>query len=128
LPTCPASSRTACRRRQLKTANHPAFVPEPELIDRQLSHLTRLVDDLLDAGRVTLGRVQIEPKPVSMQAIAQLSLEGSAPLLAAREQTLHVVLPDTPMTIKGDLTRMVQVVQNLLNNASKFSPAGASIS
>jgi PAS domain S-box-containing protein len=123
-----APLRNAVSMLQLKTADHHAFVPEHELIDRQLSHLTRLVDDLLDAGRVTLGRVQIEPKPVSMQAIAQLSIEGSAPLLAAREQTLDVVLPDTPMTIKGDLTRMVQVVQNLLNNASKFSPAGASIS
>ncbi|MHB9837435.1 PAS domain S-box protein [Paraburkholderia terrae] len=123
-----APLRNAVSMLQLKTADHHAFVPEHELIDRQLSHLTRLVDDLLDAGRVTLGRVQIEPKPVSMQAIAQLSIEGSAPLLAAREQTLDVVLPDTPMTIKGDLTRMVQVVQNLLNNASKFSPAGALIS
>ncbi|BFG79101.1 hypothetical protein PTKU46_71340 [Paraburkholderia terrae] len=123
-----APLRNAVSMLQLKTADHHTFVPEHELIDRQLSHLTRLVDDLLDAGRVTLGRVQIEPKPVSMQAIAQLSIEGSAPLLAAREQTLDVVLPDTPMTIKGDLTRMVQVVQNLLNNASKFSPAGASIS
>lgn len=123
-----APLRNAVSMLQLKTADHQAFVPEHELIDRQLSHLTRLVDDLLDAGRVTLGRVQIEPKPVSMQAIAQLSIEGSAPLLAAREQTLDVVLPDTPMFIEGDLTRMVQVVQNLLNNASKFSPAGASIS
>ncbi|MBN3751976.1 PAS domain S-box protein [Paraburkholderia sp. Tr-20389] len=122
-----APLRNAVSMLQLKSADHDTFVPEHELIDRQLSHLTRLVDDLLDAGRVTLGRVQIEPKPVSMQAIAQLSIEGSAPLLAARDQTLDVVMPDTPMYIEGDLTRMVQVVQNLLNNASKFSPPGASI-
>ncbi|MEM5382949.1 PAS domain S-box protein [Paraburkholderia phymatum] len=122
-----APLRNAVSMLQLKSADHRAYVPEHELIDRQLSHLTRLVDDLLDAGRVTLGRVQIEPKPVSMQAIAQLSIEGSAPLLAARGQTLNVSLPDAPMHIEGDLTRMVQVVQNLLNNASKFSPEGASI-
>ncbi|MPW22742.1 PAS domain S-box protein [Paraburkholderia sp. CNPSo 3157] len=122
-----APLRNAVSMLQLKSADHRAFVPEHELIDRQLSHLTRLVDDLLDAGRVTLGRVQIEPKPVSMQAIAQLSIEGSAPLLAARGQTLNVSLPDAPMYIEGDLTRMVQVAQNLLNNASKFSPEGASI-
>ncbi|MEM5438550.1 PAS domain S-box protein [Paraburkholderia diazotrophica] len=122
-----APLRNAVSMLQLKSADHRALVPEHELIDRQLSHLTRLVDDLLDAGRVTLGRVQIEPKPVSMQAIAQLSIEGSAPLLAARGQTLNVSLPDAPMYIEGDLTRMVQVVQNLLNNASKFSPEGASI-
>ncbi|HWT35352.1 MAG TPA: PAS domain S-box protein, partial [Paraburkholderia sp.] len=82
-----APLRNAVSMLHLKSADHHSFVPEHELIDRQLSHLTRLVDDLLDAGRVTLGRVQIEPKPVSMQAIAQLSIEGSAPLLAAREQT-----------------------------------------
>lgn len=123
-----APLRNAVSMLQLKSADHRSLVPEHELIDRQLSHLTRLVDDLLDAGRVTLGRVQIEPKPVSMQAIAQLSIEGSAPLLAARGQTLNVSLPDAPMYIEGDLTRMVQVVQNLLNNASKFSPEGASIS
>ncbi|SEK12174.1 PAS domain S-box protein [Paraburkholderia diazotrophica] len=122
-----APLRNAVSMLQLKSADHRALVPEHELIDRQLSHLTRLVDDLLDAGRVTLGRVQLEPKPVSMQAIAQLSIEGSAPLIAARGQTLSVSLPDAPMYIEGDLTRMVQVVQNLLNNASKFSPEGASI-
>jgi PAS domain S-box-containing protein len=123
-----APLRNAVSMLQLKSTGREAFMQEHALIDRQLSHLTRLVDDLLDAGRVTLGRVHIEPKPVSMQAIAQLSIEGSAPFLAAREQTLDVSVPDTPMYIEGDLTRMVQVVQNLLNNASKFSPAGASIS
>jgi len=122
-----APLRNAVSMLQLKSPDHDAFVPEHALIDRQLSHLTRLVDDLLDAGRVTLGRVHIEPKAVSMQAIAQLSIEGSAPLLAARQQTLDVSMPDAPMYIDGDLTRMVQVVQNLLNNASKFSPDGASI-
>ncbi|MBP0590332.1 PAS domain S-box protein [Paraburkholderia sp. LEh10] len=122
-----APLRNAVSMLQLKSDGHRALVPEHELIDRQLSHLTRLVDDLLDAGRVTLGRVQIAPKPVSLQAIAQLSIEGSAPLLSSRGQTLDVSMPDTPLYIAGDLTRMVQVVQNLLNNASKFSLDGASI-
>ena len=122
-----APLRNAVSMLQLKSAAHEAFVPEHELIDRQLSHLTRLVDDLLDAGRVTLGRVHIQPRPVALQAVAQLSIEGSAPLLTARRQTLNVSMPDEPLHINGDLTRMVQVVQNLLNNASKFSPDGASI-
>lgn len=122
-----APLRNAVSMLQLRSQGHDAFLPEHELIDRQLSHLTRLVDDLLDAGRVTLGRVHIEPKPCALQAIVQLSIEGSAPLLSAREQRLLLSIPDEPLRIHGDLTRMVQVVQNLLNNASKFSPERASI-
>ncbi|WP_240655727.1 PAS domain S-box protein [Paraburkholderia phosphatilytica] len=122
-----APLRNAVSMLQLKSSDLEGFAPEHALIDRQLSHLTRLVDDLLDAGRVTLGRVRIEPKPVSVQEIAQLSVEGSTPLLAARDQSLTVSMPDAPLYIEGDLTRMVQVVQNLLNNASKFSPTGATI-
>jgi PAS domain S-box-containing protein len=122
-----APLRNAVSMLQLKSEGREAFLPEHELIDRQLAHLTRLVDDLLDAGRVTLGRVHIAPKPCTLQAVAQLSIEGSAPLLSARGQMLKVSMPDEPMHINGDLTRMVQVVQNLLNNASKFSSNGASI-
>ena len=59
-----APLRNAVSMLQLKSAGRDAFVQEHALIDRQLSHLTRLVNDLLDAGRVTLGRVNIEPKPV----------------------------------------------------------------
>ncbi|WP_345817019.1 PAS domain S-box protein (plasmid) [Paraburkholderia sp. PREW-6R] len=122
-----APLRNAVSMLQLKSARSDVVVPEHELIDRQLSHLTRLVDDLLDAGRVTLGRVHISPRPVALRSVVQLSMEGSAPLLSARGQTLEVSVPDEPMHISGDLTRMVQVVQNLLNNASKFSPDGATI-
>ena len=105
-----------------------AFAAEHLVIDRQLAHLTQLVDDLLDAGRVTLGRVRIEKRPVSIKEIIDLSVEGGSHLLHDRQQRLSVSMPAEPLIIDGDLTRMVQLVQNLLHNAVKFSPPGSEVS
>ncbi|MEA3116939.1 MAG: hypothetical protein QOI13_209 [Paraburkholderia sp.] len=98
-----------------------------DMIDRQISHLTRLVDDLLDAGRITTGKIALRITPVDLRDVITRGLEMIRPLLALRQQTVEVRAPDSGVIVKGDMARLVQVAQNLLNNASKFSEHGGHI-
>jgi len=98
-----------------------------EVIERQTLHLTRLVDDLLDVSRITRGKVTLQRETLDVSAILQRAVEAVLPLVEAREQGLSVRLPSEPLRVQGDLTRLVQVVGNLLNNAAKFSEVGGRI-
>ncbi len=95
-----------------------------ELIDRQLRQLSRLVDDLLDVSRITQGKIVLTTEPLEVSSFINLAEEASRPLLESKHHTLEVSLPSEPMRLEGDLTRLSQVVQNLLNNAAKFTPEG----
>lgn len=98
-----------------------------DMIDRQISHLTRLVDDLLDAGRVTTGKVVLRLEPVELSDIVVRATEMSRPHVASRQQTVELYMPPAGIVVNGDGTRLVQVVQSLLDNASKFSEHGGRI-
>lgn len=97
------------------------------LIDRQLTHLTRLVDDLLDVGRIAAGKIELRREPVQVRDIIALGIEAAEPALAAKSQPVSVTAASEDMPLFVDKTRMIQVMQNLLLNASKFSPPGAAI-
>ncbi|MDR5755012.1 MULTISPECIES: ATP-binding protein [unclassified Caballeronia] len=97
------------------------------LIDRQLAQMTRLVDDLLDAGRITTGKVRVSTAPLVVQEVIRRAVEGVQPKTDGKSQTLDVQMPSEPVMVHGDMTRLVQVLQNLLDNASKFAPAGGLI-
>ena len=102
----------------------------PELwaiMERQVEALVRLVDDLLDVSRITRGKIGIHKQPVDVNAIISRAVESSRPLIDSRRQTLDVELPNEPMRVDADLTRMTQVVLNLLNNAAKYTPEGGRI-
>ncbi len=92
-----------------------------EVIERQVQHLTRLVDDLLDVSRITRGMVTIRREPLDLTTVVQRSVETSRPVIDARHQLLTVTLPARPLHVEGDLTRLVQVIANLLNNAAKYT-------
>jgi signal transduction histidine kinase/BarA-like signal transduction histidine kinase len=98
-----------------------------DIISRQASHMSRLVDDLLDVSRVTRGLVKLACEPVDMRLAAGAALEQSRALLRARGHRLDLRLGDEPAWIAGDRTRMTQVIVNLLNNAAKYTPAGGDI-
>jgi signal transduction histidine kinase len=98
-----------------------------QVIDRQLAHMTRLVDDLLDVSRITRGKLELRPEPTDLRDIARAAIEGVQPSLAAKRLHLNVSLPSERVPVRADVVRMTQVVLNLLDNACKFSPAGASI-
>ncbi|NOV22601.1 PAS domain-containing sensor histidine kinase [Cupriavidus necator] len=94
------------------------------LIERQVTHLSRLVDDLLDIGRITSGRIELRTGPVEFNEIIALALEGARPALDAKAQRVDLQGSSGTIRMDADRTRLVQVMQNLVLNASKFSPPG----
>ena len=98
------------------------------LITRQVGHMDRLVEDLLDVSRVTRGMVAIERKPVDMRHVVRSVVEQLGPVIAAKRQLLKQSLPGEPCYVEGDLTRLIQVGSNLLSNAARYTPEGGRIS
>ena len=98
-----------------------------QIMERQLVHMVRLVDDLLDLSRVTRGKVQLERERVDLWSIVGSALETSRPALDAAGLQLVVRLPPDPVVLDADRTRLAQVLSNLLNNAAKFTEAGGSV-
>ena len=98
-----------------------------QMIERQASHLTHLIDDLLDVARITRGRVVLHREPVSLDSVVEAALETVQPVLDARHQTVSVRQPGEKIFADGDSVRLCQVLANLLTNASKYSPQRARI-
>lgn len=97
------------------------------ILARQLSHLTRLVDDLLDLSRVTSNRLVLRKEAVALADVAEAALEATRPALDARCSALSVRLPEEAVLVEGDPVRLAQILSNLLTNASKYAPEGGRI-
>ena len=97
------------------------------IIGRQVRHMTRLVDDLLDVSRVTRGLIVLEKALLDVRAIVDEAVEQVRPQLLARRQRLGVHLPGAPVSVEGDRARLVQVLSNLLGNAVKYTPEEGAI-
>jgi PAS domain S-box-containing protein len=118
-----APIRNAVSIMQMETNLSPTIKSCRGVIDRQLSQMTRLVDDLLDVGRITTGKITLQKDPVDLRDVLVRSIEACKPLFDGKNQVLQCVLPENnDIVTLGDLNRLTQVVQNLLNNASKFTP------
>jgi PAS domain S-box-containing protein len=98
-----------------------------DVIERQTSQLSHLVDDLLDVSRVTRGKLQINGQPMDLNAAVLRGVEAARPLIDRRQHELTVNLHREPIVVNGDLTRLTQVMLNLLNNAAKYTPEGGRI-
>ncbi len=98
-----------------------------QMIERQATQLTRLVDDLLDVARITRGRVALHREPLSLDSVVDAALETVQPVLDARHQAVSIRQPGEKLFVHGDSVRLCQVVANLLTNASKYSPERARI-
>ncbi|MBC8721019.1 PAS domain S-box protein [Paraburkholderia sp. 31.1] len=122
-----APVRNAVGTMQMETDLSPVVARARDLIDRQVTHLTRLVDDLLDIGRIMSDKVELRIARVDLAELVARAIEAARPFTDSREQRVVAHVPDAPVTIRGDMTRLVQVLQNLLHNASKFSPNGSAI-
>lgn len=98
---------------------------ETAVLERQVAHLTRLVDDLLDVSRIARGKIEIERAPLDLREVVAAALESVSPLCEQRAHQVEVDLPPTPLVVLGDRERLVQVFSNLLTNAARYTePAG----
>jgi PAS domain S-box-containing protein len=98
-----------------------------EMMERQLGHLIHLVDDLLDVARITRGKIELKKELVDLRAVVVTAVETSAALIESSGHALSVELPEEALELEADVTRLVQVLSNLLNNAAKYTPAGGRI-
>jgi len=98
-----------------------------DVIARQVAHLVRLVDDLLDVSRITLGKIRLNLEPLDATQIVPDAIEISRPLIDVGGHQLSVSVAKGPLPISGDRARLAQVLSNLLNNAAKYTPPGGSI-
>lgn len=103
------------------------FEHELAVIGRQIKQLVRLVDDLLDISRITSGRIELRPEQSSLAALISQAVEAVRPLVERRRHKLSVVLPEQPVILHVDPTRIVQVLENILNNAAKYTDPGGEI-
>ncbi len=112
--------------RQVETVD-PSFQPAREMVERQVKHLARLVDDLLDISRITHGSIRLRKEIVALDTVLQRAVEGIRPLIASRGHELTVEPPREPVRLEADPTRLEQVISNLLDNAAKWSPPGEEV-
>jgi PAS domain S-box-containing protein len=105
----------------------PQAVWARDAIGRQLRHMTRLLDDLLDISRITLGRIRLKLEPIDLGRVVANAIETARPLVDAFGHQLTVRLPETAVPLNGDPVRLTQVVANLLNNAAKYTERGGRI-
>ncbi len=104
-----------------------AGTPEHEVISRQLRHVVRLVDDLLDVARITRGRMSLHREPLELPSVISRAVESTTPLLEQRRHTLELDVPASGLWVLGDADRLTQVVANLLTNAAKYTSPGGRI-
>jgi PAS domain S-box-containing protein len=98
-----------------------------DVIDRQVEHLVRLVDDLLDISRISRGKIELKKELVELRAIIDSAIESSQPFIESAGHELRVSFPDEPLLLNADPVRLTQVFANLLNNAAKYMKAGGKI-
>jgi len=97
------------------------------MMDRQLTHMVRLIDDLMDVSRITRGNLILRKEHVPLAAVVNSAVEAIRPLIERMGQELTVTLPQQPLMVDADMTRLAQVFLNLLNNAAKYSDGGSHI-
>ncbi|AJK45937.1 ATP-binding response regulator [Burkholderia plantarii] len=105
-----------------------ALVQDARMIARrQVDHLSRLVDDLLDVSRITHGKIALRMEPVDIEAAVAAAVETSQPAVERKHHLLRVNMPTLPCVVRGDAIRISQVIANLLSNAAKYTPDGGRI-
>lgn len=98
-----------------------------QLMEQQLDHMVRLVDDLMDVSRITRGKIALKMEDILLSEVIDSAVETTKPLLSSLQQTLRLEIPNKPIIIRGDFVRISQIFSNLLNNASKYSDRGTEI-
>ena len=112
---------------RLKDSRDPAVEHMRDIAERQVRHLARMVDDLLDVSRITRGKIQLRKEPVRLEQVVHRTVECARPSIEERGHHLEVTLPPGPVCLEADPTRLEQILTNLLNNAAKYTEPGGRI-
>lgn len=122
-----APVRNAVEVLRLKEPDDPEIRWARDVIDRQVTHMVRLVDDLLDLSRINIGKIALAREPLEVAEIVRAAVEASQPLISERKHELVVEFPPHRAYVNGDSTRLAQAICNLMNNAAKYSEPGGRI-
>ncbi len=112
---------------RLTRSDAPASERVLQVMERQVNHMVRLVDDLLEIARITSGKIELRLEPVEIASVIRSAIDTSRPLIDAAGHQLATKLPAEPLTVEADPVRLSQVVANLLNNAAKYTEPGGQI-
>jgi signal transduction histidine kinase/ActR/RegA family two-component response regulator len=112
---------------RLTSSGDPAAEQVREMMERQVGHLVRLVDDLMEVSRITRGKIELRIESVEIAAVIRSAVEASRPLIEEHRHQLAISLPAEPLVVDGDSLRLSQVLSNLLNNAARYMNPGGQI-
>ena len=121
-PLAPISHSLHLLRRS--GADEAAAAPLLDMMERQVRHMVRLVDDLLEISRITRGTFELRPERVELSAVVQSAVETAMPLIERAGHRLHADLPAEPVWLEADPVRLAQILANLLNNAALYTDPG----
>jgi len=124
-PLAPLSTALELLRR--KPLDATAARPHYEMMERQVQHMVRLIDDLMEVSRITRGKIELKLEALALGRVVADAVELSRPLLNSARHGLQVTLPSATVRVYGDRVRLTQVFSNLLNNAAKYTPAGGCV-
>jgi PAS domain S-box-containing protein len=119
--------RSSLEVMQLRELDDPHLRKSRDIICRQVQHLTRLVDDLLEVSRISSGKIELRLERIDLARAVERAVETNRPAIDAKHHRLIVALPAAPVPVLADVTRVSQVVGNLLNNAAKYTEDGGTI-
>ena len=122
-----APIRNAVQVLRLVGSPDPAAQRQKEIIDRQVAHMARLLDDLLDVSRITRGKIKLRKERLDLRAVIESAIDISRPATGEHGLELHAALPAEPLWVAGDLTRLEQILRNLITNAIKYTERGGRI-
>ncbi|WP_169728094.1 PAS domain-containing protein [Massilia alkalitolerans] len=124
-PLAPIRSGLSVMR--LKGDNPASVARVREMMERQVSHMVHLIDDLLDIARISGGKLELKKERADLRGVLSNAVETSLPLIETGRHELSVDVPEHAVPVEADVTRIAQVVANLLNNAAKYTPNGGRI-
>lgn len=127
-PLAPLFNAVHILRNAKRAEDEPLARQSLNMIERQVRHMTRLVDDLLEVARITMGKLDLQPAEVELHPIIKSAVEATRPSFESRRHQLHVDVAREAIWLQADSVRIEQVLTNLLGNASKYTPPGGIIS
>ena len=124
-PLAPLSTALSLLQRKSFSADEAR--PHYQMMERQVQHMVRLIDDLMEVSRITRGKIELKLEVLPLERVVADAVELSRPLLTAARHRLELILPGESLSVRGDRVRLTQIFSNLLNNAAKYTQAGGHV-